>query len=84
MMGRQETKRELFVLISLNEYVPEDHLLRAVERYLDLSEFRESLVQSYSHTGRPSVDPALMARLLIIGYDPEARQKKCSMRWGRT
>ena len=34
MMGRQETKRELFVLISLNEYVPEDHLLRAVDQYL--------------------------------------------------
>ncbi|MDX8124219.1 IS1182 family transposase [Janthinobacterium sp. GMG2] len=68
MMGRQETKRELFVLISLNEYVPEDHLLRAVDQYLDLSEFRESLAQSYSHTGRPSVDPELMARMLIIGY----------------
>ena len=68
MMGRQETKRELFVLISLNEYVPEDHLLRAVDQYLDLSEFRENLAQSYSHTGRPSVDPELMARMLIIGY----------------
>ncbi|MEF2270687.1 IS1182 family transposase [Janthinobacterium sp. LS2A] len=68
MMGRQETKRELFVLISLNEYVPEDHLLRAVDQYLDLTEFRENLAQSYSHTGRPSVDPELMARMLIIGY----------------
>lgn len=68
MMGRQETKRELFVLISLNEYVPEDHLLRAVDRHLDLSEFRESLAQSYSHTGRPSIDPELMARMLIVGY----------------
>lgn len=68
MMGRQETKRELFVLISLNEYVPQDHLLRAVDQYLDLSEFRENLAPSYSHTGRPSVDPELMARMLIIGY----------------
>ena len=68
MMGRQETKRELFVLISLNEYVPQDHLLRAVDQYLDLTEFRENLAQSYSHTGRPSVDPELMARMLIIGY----------------
>lgn len=68
MMGRQETKRELFVLISLNEYVPEDHLLRAVDQYLDLTEFRENLAQSYSHTGRPSVDPELMARMPIIGY----------------
>jgi transposase len=68
MRGRQETKRELFVLISLNEYVPQDHLLRVVDQYLDLAEFRENLAQSYSHTGRPSVDPELMARMLIIGY----------------
>jgi len=67
-MGRQATKRELFVMISLDEYVPEDHLLRAVDRYLDLSDFRENLAESYSHTGRPSVDPELMARMLIIGY----------------
>lgn len=68
MMGRQATKRELFVSISLDEYVPEDHLLRAVDRYLDLSEFRGSLAASYSHTGRPSIDPELIARMLIIGY----------------
>jgi transposase len=68
MMGRQATKRELFVMISLDEYVPEDHLLRAVDRYLDLSEFRLCLTDSYSHTGRPSIDPELLARMLIIGY----------------
>ena len=68
MMGRQATKRELFVSVSLDEYVPEDHLLRAVDRYLDLSEFRANLADSYSHTGRPSIDPELMARMLIIGY----------------
>ena len=68
MMGRQATKRELFVSVSLDEYVPEDHLLRAVDRCLDLSEFRQSLAESYSHTGRPSIDPELLARMLIIGY----------------
>ena len=68
MMGRQATKRELLVSVSLDEYVPEDHLLRAVDRYLDLSEFRQNLAESYSHTGRPSIDPELMARMLIIGY----------------
>jgi transposase len=68
MMGGQATKRELFVMISLDEYVPEDHLLRAVDRYLDLSEFRLCLADSYSHTGRPSIDPELIPRMLIIGY----------------
>lgn len=60
MMGHQSTKRELFVSISLEDYVPEDHLLRAVDRYLDLSEFRQDLAESYSHTGRPSIDPELL------------------------
>lgn len=68
MMGSQATKRELFVSVSLDEYVPEDHLLRAVDRYLDLSDFRQKLAESYSHAGRPSIDPELMARMLIIGY----------------
>jgi transposase len=68
MMGRQATKREYFVSISLDEYVPEDHLLRAVDHFLDLSEFRRHVASSYSHTGRPSIDPELMMRMLIIGY----------------
>ena len=64
MMGRQATKRELFVSISLEDYVPEDHLLRAVDRYLDLSEFRQSLAESYSHTC-----------LLYTSPSPRDRQK---------
>lgn len=68
MMGRQTTKREYFVSVSLDEYVPEDHLLRAIDHYLDLSEFRQYMANFYSHTGRPSIDPELMMRMLIIGY----------------
>jgi transposase len=68
MMGRQATKREYFVSISLDEYVPEDHLLRAVDHYLDLTEFRRHIASCYSHTGRPSIDPELIIRMLIIGY----------------
>jgi hypothetical protein len=46
MMGRQATKREYFVSISLDEYVPEDHLLQAVDHFLDLSEFRQHVAGS--------------------------------------
>ncbi|MGV3743373.1 MAG: transposase [Burkholderiaceae bacterium] len=66
--GRQATKREYFVSVSLDEYVPEEHLLRAFDHYLDLSDFRQHVAGSYSHTGRPSIDPELMIRMLIIGY----------------
>jgi len=48
--------------------VPQDHLLRDIDRILDLSELRAHLAPYYSHTGRPSVDPELMIRMLLIGY----------------
>jgi transposase len=64
-------------MITLDEYVPEDHLLRAVDRDLDLSEFRLCLADSRSHTGRPSIDPELLARMLIIGYCYGSERQLC-------
>lgn len=54
---------------SLEEHVPEDHLLRSIDRFVDLSDIRTHLTPFYSHTGRPSVDPELMIRMLLIGYN---------------
>jgi transposase len=68
MMGRKLVPRERTEVINLEEFVPQDHLLRAIDRYLDLAEFREHLKPFYSHIGRPSVDPELIIRMLIIGY----------------
>ena len=45
-----------------------DHLLRGIDRFLDLSDLRKHLTPFYSHTGRPSIDPELMIRMLIVGY----------------
>ena len=58
----------LFYSFDLDEVVPQDHLLRKIDRFLDLSDLRQHLASYYSHTGRPSVDPELMIRMLIIGY----------------
>ncbi|KRB67718.1 IS1182 family transposase [Noviherbaspirillum sp. Root189] len=68
MMGRQVAHRGRAEVINLEEFVPQDHLLRAVDRYLDLTDFCSYLHDFYSHTGRPSVDPELIIRMLIIGY----------------
>lgn len=68
MMGHQVAHAEQCELINLEEFVPQDHLLRAIDRYLDLTHFRQHVAASYSHRGRPSVDPELMIRMLIIGY----------------
>jgi transposase len=58
----------LFYEFCLENYVPQDHLLRKIDPLLDLSELRESLSPYYSHTGRPSIDPEVMLRMLIVGY----------------
>ncbi len=69
MMGRQATGREqLFYSVSMEDHVPEDHLLRGIHRFLDLGCFRQHMEAFYSPIGRPSVDPELMIRMLIVGY----------------
>ena len=69
MMGQQAGNQErLFYSFNLEEHVPADHLLRGIDRFLDLSALRQRLAPFYSHTGRPSIDPELMIRMLIVGY----------------
>ena len=69
MMGRQATGREqLFYTFSMEDHVPEGHLLRGIHHFLDLSAFRQHMEPFYSSVGRPSIDPELMIRMLIVGY----------------
>jgi transposase len=69
MMGQQGAGQDrLFYSFNLDDHVPPDHLLRGVDRFLDLGELRKRLAPFYSHTGRPSIDPELMIRMLIVGY----------------
>lgn len=61
MMGpKQEAQAALFYEFSLEDHVPKDHLLRSTDRFVDLSSIRAHLADSYSHTGRPSIDPELL------------------------
>jgi transposase len=69
MMGpRQVEQGALFYEFSLDTHVPADHLLRSIDRFVDLTGLRQELAPFYASTGRPSVDPELMIRMLIIGY----------------
>jgi transposase len=69
MMGsRQVDQGALFYEFSLERHVPQDHLLRAIDRFVDLGEVRAYLAPFYSATGRPSVDPELLIRMLLVGY----------------
>ena len=68
MMGRQEEPGCLFYRFNLEHHVPPDHLLRRIDKVLDLSAIRRALAPYYVATGRPSIDPELMIRMLLIGY----------------
>ena len=69
MMGpRQEAQTALFYDFSIEAHVPRDHVLRAIGGVIDLSCVRDHLTEFYSSTGRPSVDPELMMRMLLVGY----------------
>src|ERR1700733_10449745 len=68
MMGpRQVEQGALFYNFSIEAHVPADRLLRAIDRFVDLSDLRRDLAPFYSSMGRPSVDPELMIRMLVIG-----------------
>jgi len=68
MMGTQAAPEHLFYDFCLEDHVPPDHLLRRIDVFLDLGELRLKLKPYYSPIGRPSVDPELMIRMLIVGY----------------
>ena len=69
MMGRQSGgQKKLFYSFNLDDHIPSDHLLRGIDQFLDLSELHQHLAPFYSHTGRPSIDPQLLIRMLIVGY----------------
>ena len=58
----------MFYEFSLDRHVPADHLLRSIDRFVELGDLRRELASFYSMLGRPSIDPELMVRMLIIGY----------------
>ena len=68
MMGQQSRKESLFYYFRLEDQIPETHLLRQIDRYVDFSFVRDRLKGFYSQTGRPSIDPEVLLRLLLVGY----------------
>src|SRR5215472_7466079 len=68
MMGQHARSESLFYYFKLDDYIPENHLLRLVDQHISLAFVRERLKDSYSDTGRPSIDPELLLRILLIGY----------------
>jgi len=68
MMGHQARTESLFYYFRLEDQVPENHLLRLIDRYINFDFMRAKLKDCYSDTGRPSIDPELLLRILLVGY----------------
>ena len=66
--GSAETGRIVVFYFRLEEQIPTDHLLRMIDGHVDFSFVREQLKDFYSPTGRPSIDPEVLLRLLLVGY----------------
>lgn len=68
MMGRQSLSERLFSDFCLENHVPAQHPLRSLDRVLCFDDIRTVLASCYSHTGRPSIDPELLLRMMLVGY----------------
>jgi transposase len=68
MMGQQARTESLFYYFRLEDQIPQNHLLPLIDEHVDLSFVRERLKPFYSSTGRPSIDPEVLLRLLLVGY----------------
>jgi transposase len=77
MMGpRQVAQSALFYEFSIENHVPQDHLLRSIDRFVDLADVRWHLAPFYSSIGRPSIAPELMIRMLLVGYTMGIRSER--------
>ena len=68
IMRQHDPSEALFYYFRLEDQVPGTHLLRLIEKHISFAFVREKLKASYSDTGRPSIDPELLLRILLIGY----------------
>src|SRR5246127_454454 len=68
MMGHHARSEALFYYFRLEDQVPENHLLRLIDKHVSFQFVRQQLKESYSENGRPSIDPELLLRILLIGY----------------
>ena len=82
MMGEREVAQALFYEFSLERHVPADHWVRALDRFVDVSDIRAHPRPFYSEIGRPSIDPELMIRMLLVGYCCQQRFGDCKAMTG--
>src|SRR4030042_1453818 len=83
MQGLKHFEPRLFYQFRLEDFVPQEHLVRRLANVLDFSWVRSQTASLYSHTGRPSIDPDVLAKLLLLGYLYNISSERQLMREGQ-
>ncbi|MBU4212666.1 MAG: transposase [Kiritimatiellae bacterium] len=68
MKGKQRREEPMFACVRLEELIPAGHILRKIDRWIDFSIIHEKTEDLYSSTGRPSIDPEVLIRMMVVGY----------------
>ena len=68
MKGKQRREEPMFACVRLEELIPPGHILRKIDRWIDFSSIHEKTEDLYSSTGRPSIDPEVLIRMMVVGY----------------
>ena len=68
MMGKKTKQEHLFYYINMKDMIPKNHILRLIDKYIDFSFIRKKTQHLYPHTGRPSIDPEVLIKMLLVGY----------------
>lgn len=79
LLGEKTRQEPAFYYVKIDDLIPEDHLLRLIHKHVDFSFIRNKVKHLYSHTGRPSIDPELLLRMLLIGclYGIRSERRLC-------
>ena len=76
MQGKKEFNQRIYYNINLDSLVPEDHLLKRLERLISFNFVRDITKSYYSHTGKPSIDPVVLVKMLLVGYLFDIRSER--------
>ena len=76
MQGKKEFKQRIYYNINLDSLVPEDHLLKRLDNLVSFDFVRDITKKYYSHTGKPSIDPVVLVKMLLVGYLFDIRSER--------
>ena len=76
MQGKKEFNQRIYYNINLDSLVPEDHLLKRLDRLVSFDFVRNITRDYYSHTGKPSIDPVVLVKMLLVGYLFDIRSER--------